>query len=38
MGLNVSVELRGGGRIAGPVTRDRQLPWHLLKRGNRCDQ
>jgi hypothetical protein len=38
IGLNVSVELRGSGRIAGSVTRDRQSPGHLLKRGNRRDE
>src|SRR5262245_33314167 len=38
MGLDVSIELRGGGRIAGPVTCDRQPPGHLVKRGKRRDQ
>jgi len=38
MGLDISVELRGGDRVAGPGAGDRQPPGHVVKRGDRRDQ
>ena len=38
VGLDVGVKLRGGGRVAGAVTRDRQPPGHVGKCDQRRDQ